>query len=152
MFLKNHTKNVVEKLVTDPFLKNWNWAYIWINSLTFYAVCFCWIASWGLSKYFETKLHLVSPHIKLLWKIKRSLELVSLPHFLHNFWRKIFLLLCSVNWPNVIVYFFLLCEILSNICIAIVCKPGCDVLNFEVNLIFLIKLFFQHEQNVVTKT
>ena len=27
-------------------------------------------------------------------------------------------------------------------CIVIVCYPGCDVINFEVNLIFLIKLFF----------
>ena len=27
----------------------------------------------------------------------------------------------------------LICEILSNMCIAIVCKPGCDVMNFEVN-------------------
>ena len=26
-------------------------------------------------------------------------------------------------------------------CIAIVCKPGCGVMDFEVNLIFLIKLF-----------
>ena len=37
-------------------------------------------------------------------------------------------------------------------CIAIVCKPGCDVMSFEVNLIFLIKPFFLHDQNVVTKT
>ena len=27
-------------------------------------------------------------------------------------------------------------------CIAIVCFPGCDVVNFEINLIFLIKPFF----------
>ena len=31
-------------------------------------------------------------------------------------------------------------------CIPIVCKPGCDVMNFEVNLIFLIKPFFLHDQ------
>ena len=35
-FLKNHTQNVVEKLVQDPFLKNWNWAYLWIKTLKFY--------------------------------------------------------------------------------------------------------------------
>ena len=29
--LKNHTQNVVEKLFPDHFLKNQNWAYIWIN-------------------------------------------------------------------------------------------------------------------------
>ena len=36
--------------------------------------------------------------------------------------------------------------------IAIVCKSGCDVMNFEVNLIFLIKSFFLYDQKVVTKT
>ena len=36
--------------------------------------------------------------------------------------------------------------------IAIVCKSGCDVMNFKVNLIFLIKPFFPQDQKVVTKT
>ena len=44
----------------------------------------------------------------------------------------------------------LLCEILGNMSIAIVCKPSCAVMNFEVNLIFLIKPFFIHDQNAVT--
>ena len=35
---------------------------------------------------------------------------------------------------------------LGNICIANVCKPRYDVMNFEVNLIFLIKPFFLHEK------
>ena len=30
---KKHTQNVVEKLFPDPFLKNKNRAYLWINSL-----------------------------------------------------------------------------------------------------------------------
>ena len=34
-FLKNHTQNVVEKLVLDPFLKNLNWAYLWINKVLY---------------------------------------------------------------------------------------------------------------------
>ena len=46
----------------------------------------------------------------------------------------------------------LLCEISGNMCIAIVCEPGCHVINFEVNLIFLIKPLFLHDQKVVTKT
>ena len=41
-------------------------------------------------------------HIKLLQKTKRGLELVSLPHFLHYFWRKIYLTLGFINWPNFI--------------------------------------------------
>ena len=36
-------------------------------------------------------------------------------------------------------------------CIAIVCYPGCDVMNFEANFIFLIKLFFDNDQKVMTK-
>ena len=36
--------------------------------------------------------------------------------------------------------------------IAIVCKPGSDVISFEVKLIFVIKSFFPHDQKVVTKT
>ena len=32
-------------------------------------------------------------------------------------------------------------EILSNMCIVILCKPGCDIINFKINIIFLIKPF-----------
>ena len=95
---------------------------------------------------------MLSPHIKLSQKMQRGLELVSLPNSPHNFWRKLFLLLYSINWPNVIVWLSLLCEILCNMCITIACKPGCDIMNFEVNLIFLIKPFFLHDQKVLTKT
>ena len=95
---------------------------------------------------------MLSPHIMLFQKTKRGLELVSLPHFLHNFWRKLFFLLYSINCPNFIVLLLFLCEILGNMCIAIVCKPSCDVMNFEFNLMFLIKPFFLHDQKVETKT
>ena len=44
------------------------------------------------------------------------------------------------------VWLPLLCEMLRNMCIAIVYKPRCDVMNFEVSLIFLIKPFFLHDQ------
>ena len=156
-FLKIHKQNAVEKLklVPDLFLEDESWAYLWINGLKLYTVCFCCMANGGLSKYNETKLWtacLFSSHIKLFWKIKRGLELVIQPYFPHNFWRKMFALLCSINWPNFTVWLPLLCEILGNMCIAIVCKPGCDVMNFEANLIFIIKLFFLHNQNFMTKT
>ena len=32
---KNHTQNVLEKLFPDPYLKNKNWAYLWINRVKF---------------------------------------------------------------------------------------------------------------------
>ena len=33
-------------------------------------------------------------------------------------------------------------EILSDMCILILCEPGYDAINLEINLIFLIKPFF----------
>ena len=37
IFFKNYTQDVV-KLVPDPFLKNYKWTYLWINSLKFYSL------------------------------------------------------------------------------------------------------------------
>ena len=109
--------------------------------------------SWGLSKYIETKLQTTCFYvIMLFYKIKRGLKLVSLPHFVHNFWRKIFILLYSINPSSFIVWLPLLREILGDMCIVIVWKPDCDVMTFEVNLTFLIKPFFLQDQKVMTKT
>ena len=41
----------------------------------------------------------------------------------------------------------LLFEILVNMCIAIACEPGSDAINFEINLIFLIKPFYDMTKN-----
>ena len=43
---------------------------------------------------------------------------------------------------NFIIWLLLLLEILGNMCIAIVYFPGCDVINFEISLIFLFKPLF----------
>ena len=56
IFSKNHTQKVVEKLVPDPFLENKNSAYLCINSIDVYTVCFYCIPSWVLSKHIEIKL------------------------------------------------------------------------------------------------
>ena len=40
-----------------------------------------------------------------------------------------------------------LLERLVNRCIAFVSEPGCDVINFEINLIFLIRPFFDISEN-----
>ena len=66
----------------------------------------------------------------------------GLEHFMYDYSRKMFLMLYSINQPNFIAWLFLLIEIFVNMCILIVCQPGCDVTNFEINLIFLIKPFF----------
>ena len=50
------------------------------------------------------------------------------------------------------IWLTLLLEILGNMCIAIVCYPGCDIMDFEINFIFQIEPFFLHDQKVMTKT
>ena len=147
IFLEKSYPNCGGETSPRPFSGKLNWAYLWIYSLKCYTVCFYRVTSWGLSKYTKTKLRTTCFHLILTF-----FETVSLPHFPYNFWKKVFLLLCSINWQNFIVWLPLLCEILDNMCIAIVCKTGCDVMNFEFILIFLIKPFFLHHQNVVTKT
>ena len=52
---KSHTKCGGETN-PRPFSGNYNWAYLWINNLKFYTVCFYCMASWRLSKYNKTKL------------------------------------------------------------------------------------------------
>ena len=42
-------------------------------------------------------------------------------------------------------------ETLGNMCIAIVCFTGCDVINFEIYLIFLIRPFFYMTENLRQK-
>ena len=89
--------------------------------------------------------------MKLSQKTKRGLELASLPHFLHDFLRKVFLTLSSINLPNFIVWFLLLLDILENMCIVIISFSACDAINFEISLSFLIKLFFYMTKNLRQK-
>ena len=72
---------------------------------------------------------------------EKGLGLVSASHFANDFSRKMILMLHSINWPNLIVWLPLLLQILGNMCITIVCYPGCDIIKFEINRIFLIKSF-----------
>ena len=107
--------------IRRPFLKNQTWIYLWISSLTFSTVCFYCMPSWGLPTYIETKmLTTCFTSYKTLLKTKRGLELVSMPHFLHDFWRKTFILIYSINWPKFIDWLPLLRAILVNMCIVIV--------------------------------
>ena len=89
-FKKNHTQNVVENLLPDTFL--------WINSLMLHIVSFYCMPSWGLSKCIKTQMQTTC--FCILKSIWTSLELKSLPHFLHDLWRKY--LSYSIKWPNFI--------------------------------------------------
>ena len=68
--------------------------------------------------------------------------MVPQSYFVYDFSRKMFHVLYYIICPNFIVWLPLLLEILGNVCIAIVCQPGCNVINFEIDLIFLIEPFF----------
>ena len=72
------------------------------------------------------------------WFLERGMIIVSPSQFVNDFLGKMFLILYSLNWPSFIVWWPLLHETLGNMCFAIVCFSGCDVINFEVNFIFLI--------------
>ena len=78
-------------------------------------------------------------------KKKAGQELISLPHFIHDFCRKISLYILLTDQVSLsgCLYFVRYWVI----CVVIVCYPGCDVINFEINLIFLIKSFFLHDQS-----
>ena len=112
--------------VPRPFSKKKNWAYLCIKSLKFYAVCFYHMPSLDIYIIYNI-LKLSSRPIAFnsfkafSKKTNRGRELVSLPHFLHDFWRRMFLLLYSINWPNFIVWLPLIREILGNMCTVIVC-------------------------------
>ena len=84
--------------------------------------------------------------------LDKGLRIVSPVHIVFDFSTKMFLMLYAINWPNFIVWLLLLVEILGNMCITVVFYPGCDVMDSEINLIFLMELFFLHGQKVMTKT
>ena len=131
----------LEKSSPNSFYKNQNWAYCWINILKCYKFCF----------YDMPKLSSKCPSVKILttcfyltWtflKNKGMSGLFYLSHFLHDFWRKIFLTLYAIKWLNLIAWLPLLLEILGNMCIIITCSPVCHVKKFEIKSSFLIKPF-----------
>ena len=89
---------MVEKLVPDPFLKSQNWAYLWINSQKFDAVCFIVCQVKGYRNILKLSCRPLTFYLifSFLKKAKRGLELVFLPHSLHSFWRKYFS--CYILW------------------------------------------------------
>ena len=94
---------------------------------------------------------MILPYTKLFYKRKRGLKLIFLPHFLHDFWRKIFSTLSFINSPNSIASLSLLLEILDNTCLGNNCCLFCDVRNFEINYSFLVKSFFYIKHNLAKK-
>ena len=48
---------------------------------------------------------------------------------------------------QIFFWLLLLLEILGNMCTAVVCFPGCDVINFEINFVFLMIHFSYMTKN-----
>ena len=86
IFLENHTENSVEKLFPDPFLKNQNVAYLWIDRLKFYAVCFYCMPSWVLCKHIETNLWTTC--FCLIWSFFKNKRLAGTSLPASWFWKK----------------------------------------------------------------
>ena len=85
----------------------------------------------------------------LIFLVKKSKEsrTIFCPIFwVLFFWRKIFLILCSINWSNLIIYLLLLLEIMDNMCNVIICFSVCEVLNFENNLTLKIYKSYQRKE------
>ena len=76
-----------------------------------------------------------------IWFFRKGSETSFLPHSVNDFTRKVFLMLYYINWPNFVVFFLLLLKIFDNICFSIACFQACDVINSEIKLVFLVKLF-----------
>ena len=96
----------------------------------------------GIHKKLGKTLNYWSRDIHNFEFLEKGLGIVFQTHFVYDFSRKIYLLLNSIKRPNFIVWLPLLFEILANICVVIVCFPGCDAINFEILSFFIIKPFF----------
>ena len=116
------------ELFPDPFLKYQNWAYL---RIIFFILCKN-----------EDHHNILKLNCRpLAITSYKGIELVSLPHFGQDIRRKLFLSLYYITWSNFIVGLHLIHEILCTMCIIIVCWPSHDVINFEINVISLIKSF-----------
>ena len=73
--------------------------------------------------------------------LEKALGIASPAQFLYDFSRKINSYYILLTEKNFIVRLPLLLGLLGNTYIAIDCFPGCDVINFEINLASLIKPF-----------
>ena len=62
------------------------------------------------------------------------------------FWRKIFLTLYSINWPNIIGWLLLYFEMSHEVFMVILCYPVGDFINFEI-YVFYQTLFLNDHVN-----
>ena len=110
---------MVERLVPDPFPKNWNWAYLWINSLKIlYSLCLLYVQALDYQNISKLRCW---PHAFTSYKTflkHKNWSITNLPTvFCMNFGEKFFshyILLTDQISLSDCLYFFV---ILGNMCI-----------------------------------
>ena len=144
IFLQNSCRKCGGETIPDSFIKNQ-------KSLNFYTFCLCFLSSCGLSKYIETKLQTTWFYCiqRFLKKQKEDWNQPPIFIFCMIFLKKYFS--CSILLTDRIslcgcLYFMRYWTTGYKL------VTDCDVINFEINLIFLIEPLFSHDQNVKTKT
>ena len=129
--MKNHVQNVVQKLFPRPFPKNQNCAYLWINILNVYIFCFYFCQVEDYRKWLKLSCRRLA---FTSYKAKQKRSGTSLPASFSAWFSKKMLLLLHF-------WFYLLSEIFGNMYIVINCWLGSDVINFEINLTIIHKIF-----------
>ena len=139
---------MIEKLFPEPFLKNQNWAYLWINILKFdiFYSYFCQVDDYRRWLKLSCRPLAFTSNKAFLKNKKRSGT--SLHASLSAwFWKK--------NISVVIFYYltkFQCLVVFASWYIGQYVYCNCfDVKTVEVNLIFLMKPFLLHDQKVKTK-
>ena len=115
---------MVEKLFPVSFLKNQNWAYLIISSVSFMLFVSVLRQAESYRNILELScVPIVFPHIKLFY-IQNEVWNSPCLIFCTIFEKKIFDVLYSITWTNFIVWLPLFCEILNNMCETL--KNMCD--------------------------
>ena len=109
-FFKNDAESEAGKLVPDRFLffkkallGKSKWSAAW-----FHYISIAFKLAYNRKELFKT-LHYWSWDMLNFDFLDKDLGIVSVAHFVYDFSTKMFLMLCSINWPNFIAWlpFFL---------------------------------------------
>ena len=133
IFLQIHEKNEAERLVSDLFLIFKRILYeLKASGFQLIFHIFPQSSTWHVIKANCIKLKTLDSKICSILIFKKSIQ----EQFLHHILRMIFL------------EKYFLFYILGNMCITFVYFPGCDFINFEINLVFPIKpLFYMSDKS-----
>ena len=100
-FFKNHAENEAGRLVPDLvlFLKKSLWGKSKWSATKFQHISIVLNLVYNKKKLYKT-LDYCSRYMINFDILEKGLEIVSPPHFMYDFARKMFFMLYSINWPN----------------------------------------------------